>query len=69
VTSVLELAELDNDEHFETYGLDSISGTQVSMRLEKRLKHEIKPEWLVQYPTVKSLSDYLKRHLLTIYES
>jgi amino acid adenylation domain-containing protein len=69
VTSVLELEELDNDEHFETYGLDSISGTQVSMRLEKRFKHEIKPEWLVQYPTVKSLSDYLKKHLLTIYES
>jgi len=69
LTSVLELSELDNDEHFETYGLDSISGTQVSMRLEKRYKHEIKPEWLVQYPTVKSLSDYLKKHLLTIYES
>jgi len=69
LTSVLELTELDNDEHFETYGLDSISGTQVSMRLEKRFKHEIKPEWLVQYPTVKSLSDYLKKHLLTIYES
>jgi amino acid adenylation domain-containing protein len=69
VTSVLELTELDNDEHFETYGLDSISGTQVSMRLEKRFNHEIKPEWLVQYPTVKSLSDYLKKHLLTIYES
>jgi acyl carrier protein len=69
LTSVLELTELDNDEHFENYGLDSISGTQVSMRLEKRFNHEIKPEWLVQYPTVKSLSDYLKKHLLTIYES
>ena len=59
VKEVLKLKSLDSAQPFQNYGLDSISATILAARLEKRLKREISPKWLIEYPTVETLSRYL----------
>nr|QEO74705.1 phosphopantetheine-binding domain-containing pro [uncultured bacterium] len=61
VKEVLKLKSLDSEQPFQNYGLDSISATILAARLEKRLKREVAPKWLIEYPTVEMLA----RHLMT----
>ncbi|MEH1972440.1 MAG: SDR family NAD(P)-dependent oxidoreductase [Nostoc sp.] len=60
-TQVLKLKEIDDNRKFQDYGLDSISATQLAIRLEKRLQQEVPPQWLLDFPTVKLLTDCLQR--------
>ncbi len=59
VSEILELASIEDDHTFQNYGLDSISGMQLAVRLEKRLKREVPPQCLVNHPTVSALTAYL----------
>ncbi|WP_433589367.1 SDR family NAD(P)-dependent oxidoreductase [Candidatus Profftella armatura] len=56
---VLKLKEIDFTETFQNYGLDSISAMVLSTKLEKKLKYTIKPQWLIDFNSVKKLSVYL----------
>jgi acyl transferase domain-containing protein/acyl carrier protein/NAD(P)-dependent dehydrogenase (short-subunit alcohol dehydrogenase family)/SAM-dependent methyltransferase len=56
VIKVLSLDGIDDDRAFQDYGLDSISGMQLAVRLEKQLKREVLPQWFINFPTVTSLS-------------
>ncbi|MBD2610773.1 SDR family NAD(P)-dependent oxidoreductase [Nostoc punctiforme FACHB-252] len=60
-TQVLKLQGIDDNKKFQDYGLDSISATQLAIRLEKRLQKEVPPQWLLDFPTVKLLTDCLQR--------
>jgi acyl carrier protein len=59
VKEVLKLKSLDSEQPFQNYGLDSISATILAARLEKRLKREVAPKWLIEYPTVEMLARHL----------
>jgi acyl carrier protein len=59
LADVLQLSEIDNERSFLDYGLDSIAGMKLAVRLEKRLKREIPPQWLFSFPTVAALSQQL----------
>lgn len=56
VVDVLQLSSIDDSRTFQDYGLDSISGMQLAVRLEKRLKREVLPQWFINFPTVTKLS-------------
>ena len=56
---VLKLKSLDSGQPFQNYGLDSISATILATRLEKRLQREMSPRWLIEFPTVETLSRHL----------
>jgi polyketide synthase PksN len=60
VIQVLQVEHLDNEKSFQDYGLDSIMAMRLSTSLEKRLKKEISPFLLIEFPTVKGLSEHLK---------
>jgi polyketide synthase PksN len=51
---------INAQEPFQNYGLDSITGMQLAVALEKSLGLEILPKWLVEYPTVDSLAKKLQ---------
>jgi acyl carrier protein len=59
VKEVLKLKNLDSGQPFQNYGLDSISATVLAARLEKKLKREMPPKWLIEFPTVETLSRHL----------
>jgi acyl carrier protein len=46
-------------EPLQNYGLDSISATVLATRLEKQLKLEIRPQWLIEFPTIEALARHL----------
>jgi acyl carrier protein len=64
----LKLKSLSASRPFQDYGLDSISAMVLATRLEKKLKRELPPQWLIEFPTVDALSRHLvaqddSRHL------
>jgi rhizoxin synthesis polyketide synthase/nonribosomal peptide synthetase RhiB len=59
VAEVLELAEVDEEQTFQNYGVDSILAMKICTRIEKSLRQEVKPQWLLDYPTVRALSQYI----------
>lgn len=59
VIQVLKLKEIDDNRKFQDYGLDSISATQLAIKLEKQLAREILPRWLIDYPTITLLAHHL----------
>ncbi len=59
LAEILHLTEIDDERSFMDYGLDSIAGMQLAVRLERRLKREVQPQSLVGFPTVAALSNYL----------
>jgi acyl carrier protein len=56
---VLKLNDIENEGAFQQYGLSSITGMQLAVRLEKAMKMPVKPQWLITYPSVQTLADYL----------
>ncbi|HEX9924567.1 MAG TPA: SDR family NAD(P)-dependent oxidoreductase, partial [Anaerolineae bacterium] len=56
----LEEEDINPQESFQTYGLDSITGMQLAMALEKSSGLEILPKWLIEYPNVEALSGKLQ---------
>lgn len=59
MAEVLHLSEIDDERSFMDYGLDSIAGMLLSVRLEKRLKREVPPQSLINFPTVAALTQHL----------
>ncbi len=59
VMEVLKLKQFDPTQPFQNYGLDSISAMVLATRLEKKLQRTVQPQWLIDYATVQTLSDYL----------
>lgn len=58
VIEVLKLKKINIDESFQNYGLDSISAVVLATRLEKHFKTQVLPQWLIDFPTIKTLSEH-----------
>ena len=56
---LLKLREMDEHEAFQNYGMDSVFGVQLAIRLEKRLDLDIPPKWLIDFPTIQTLAEHL----------
>jgi polyketide synthase PksN len=56
---ILKVSAIDDGNSFQHYGLDSISGMQLAVRLEKRLKCTVPPQSLLSFPTAPRLAAYL----------
>nr|BAP05591.1 CalC [uncultured Candidatus Entotheonella sp.] len=61
LAEILEIDDIDENQPFPDYGLDSISGMRLTVSLEKKLAREIDAQWLIDFPTVKSLSQQLAK--------
>jgi acyl carrier protein len=59
LAELLQLTEIDDERSFMEYGLDSIAGMQLAVRLERRLKREVAPGSLISFPSVATLSKHL----------
>ena len=61
VSEILQLKHVEENQTFQGYGLDSITATRIAVRLERRLKCVVQPQWLIDYPTVERLAAHLER--------
>jgi acyl carrier protein len=61
VMGVLKLKTVSAEQPLQNYGLDSISATVLATRLERELDLEIRPQWLIEFPTIEALA----RHIAT----
>jgi len=52
---------IDLDKPFQDYGLDSITAIQLTAALEKKLEVSIPPNWLIEYPTISTLTEKLNQ--------
>ena len=59
----LKLDVADKNQTFQSYGLDSISAMNFVTSLEKVLKKEISPQWLIDFPTISSFSKYVEKQV------
>lgn len=64
-TELMTLLKIDansfnSQETFQHYGLDSITGTQLSLRLGNIFKIDIQPKWLIDFPTVAKLASQIE---------
>lgn len=55
----LDVYELDHDEPFLSYGLDSINGIHFIAELHKHFADVVTPMDVYRYPTIKLLADYI----------
>ena len=55
----LKLKSIDDAQSYQNYGLDSISSMRLANGLEKKLGQKIAPQWLIDFPTVSSLTKHL----------
>jgi acyl carrier protein len=61
LAEVLEIDNIDANQPFPDYGLDSISGMRFTVILETKLAREIDAQWLIDFPTVNTLSQQLAK--------
>lgn len=59
VMEVLKLKQIDSQQPFQSYGLDSISAMVLATRLEKQLDREVQAQWLIDFCTVERLAAHL----------
>ncbi len=59
LSEVLEIEDIDDQHAFPDYGLDSISGMRLAVMLEKKLAREIDAQWLIDFPSINTLSHHL----------
>lgn len=59
VCAVFQIEELDTEKPLQDYGMDSIMAMRLSVSLEKKLKCEVKPNLLLEFPTVNQLAHHL----------
>ncbi|MTD52379.1 acyl carrier protein [Amycolatopsis pithecellobii] len=52
-------SEVDPDKDFESYGLDSRAGMQISGKLEKLLERRLSPAVLYEHSSINALADHL----------
>ena len=56
LSEVIGLNKVDENEIFQNYGLESVSAMRLSFTLGQKLGREVRPEWLIDYPSVRALS-------------
>jgi acyl carrier protein/NADP-dependent 3-hydroxy acid dehydrogenase YdfG len=61
LTDLFKIKNVDDEQTFQNYGMDSVSAVRMATRLEATLSMEIKPQWFIDYPSVASLSEHLTR--------
>lgn len=59
----VDRGSIEKSESFQSYGLDSISGTQLTSKLEQALNFEMSSAWLLEYSTVNELSQMILKKL------
>jgi len=60
LVEVLKLrGEYSDDQTFQSFGMDSISATQLATRLEKKLAIPIQPRWFLEFSTARALIRHL----------
>lgn len=60
LTEVLKLrGDYSDDQTFQSFGMDSISATQLATRLEKKLAMPILPRWFLEFSTARALIRHL----------
>jgi acyl carrier protein len=59
LADILDLHEVEETKSFQDYGMNSISGMRFALLLEKRLKLQISPQWLMENPTTRALATRL----------
>jgi amino acid adenylation domain-containing protein len=59
LADILDLTEVSDAKPFQEYGMDSISGLRFALLMEKRLKLQVRPQWLMEHPTVRALAAHL----------
>jgi polyketide synthase PksN len=59
LADILKLTDVDDNQTFQNYGLDSITAMMLTTRLERALRREVPARLLVDFQTVQELSDYL----------
>jgi 3-oxoacyl-(acyl-carrier-protein) synthase/acyl carrier protein/NAD(P)-dependent dehydrogenase (short-subunit alcohol dehydrogenase family) len=70
IREVLKLRhDYDDDKTFQHYGLDSISAMQLATRLEKRVALPIRPQWFIEYSTVRMLAEHLTKQMGSHFKS
>ena len=55
----LPASQVDPDKDFESYGLDSRVGIQISGKLEKLLERRLSPAVLYEHSSINALVDHL----------
>ena len=68
-TVLFNLDFLNSKESFQNNGMDSVSAMRFSLRIEKELKIKIESIWLLEYPTLESLSNFLDEQLQPGYSN
>ncbi len=63
LANVLKLDEVEDGQSFQNYGIESVSAMVFSTKLGKELKLDVQPQWLIEFPTVCSLSAHIKRKM------
>lgn len=58
-----DVAEIDPDAPFDSYGLDSADAIGLTGELEDWLQQPISPTLIYDYPTVAALAEHLGGHL------
>jgi acyl carrier protein/NAD(P)-dependent dehydrogenase (short-subunit alcohol dehydrogenase family) len=56
-TLKLENETIDPHKSFQDYGLDSITGMKLAVALQQALGVEVRPRWLIDYPTLDLLTE------------
>lgn len=55
----LDPEDIDVNDRFDSFGLDSARAMLIASRAEKMLGFQLSPSWLWHYPTITSLSQRL----------
>ncbi len=61
----IPIEKIDDETSFENFGVDSLMAVLLVKSLEERFEIKLDPSIFMQYPTVKSLSDYLNRSVVS----
>ncbi len=59
LADLLDLNEVEDGKSFHEYGMNSIAGVRLAMLLEKKLKLPVLPQWLMEFPTARTLATHL----------
>ncbi|MBP2321593.1 acyl carrier protein [Kibdelosporangium banguiense] len=55
----IPVSQVDPDKDFESYGLDSRAGMQISGKLEKLLERRLSPAVVYEHTSINALVDHL----------
>ncbi len=59
----IEVREIDPDQPFDRYGVDSLAATSIIFALEEKLSRSLPPALLWEFPTMRALAAHLAREV------